>query len=118
MFRELTTPLIAVNPTTSYALGWAVYDWNGLRVVEHNGGSEGISAIVSFIPEKHLGFVFLANTSSNAMTKVGTAPRGFSTRFSSDKKIRQRSASTRAAETGQSRRTRSMSPRPTRSSRA
>jgi CubicO group peptidase (beta-lactamase class C family) len=72
MFRELTTPLIAVSPTISYALGWAIYDWNGLRVVEHNGGSDGISAIISFIPEKHLGFVFLANTSSNAMTKVGT----------------------------------------------
>ncbi|MEA2341937.1 MAG: hypothetical protein QOF63_106, partial [Thermoanaerobaculia bacterium] len=72
MFRELTTPLIAVNPTTSYALGWAVYDWNSLRVVEHNGGSDGISALVSFIPEKHLGFVFLANTSSNSMTKVST----------------------------------------------
>jgi CubicO group peptidase (beta-lactamase class C family) len=72
MFRELTTPLIAVSPTTSYALGWAVYDWNGLRVVEHNGGSEGLSAIISFIPEKHLGFVFLANTSPNAMTKVGS----------------------------------------------
>ncbi len=69
-FRDLTTPLIAVNPTTSYALGWAVYDWQGLRVIEHNGGSDGISALVSFIPEKHLGFVFLANTSSNAMTKV------------------------------------------------
>jgi len=77
MFRELTTPLIAVNPTTSYALGWAVYDWNGLRVVEHNGGSDGISAIVSFIPEKHLGFVFLANTSSNSMTKVGAGAGKF-----------------------------------------
>jgi CubicO group peptidase (beta-lactamase class C family) len=73
MFRELTTPLIEVNPTTSYALGWAVYDWNGLRVIEHNGGSEGISALVSFIPEQHLGFVFLANTSSNSMTKIGNA---------------------------------------------
>ena len=73
MFRELTTPLISINPTTSYALGWAVYDWNGLRVVEHNGGSDGISALVSFIPEKHAGFVFLANTSSNAMTKIGNA---------------------------------------------
>ena len=71
MFRELTTPLIAVTPTTSYALGWAVYDWNGLRVIEHNGGSEGISALISFIPEKRLGFVFLANTSSSLMTKVG-----------------------------------------------
>ena len=72
MFRELTTPLSSVSPTISYALGWAVYDWSGLRVIEHNGGSEGISAIVSFIPEKHLGFVFLANTSPNAMTKVGS----------------------------------------------
>jgi len=72
MFRELTTPLSSVSPTISYALGWAVYDWNGLRIIEHNGGSEGISAIVSFIAEKHLGFVFLANTSPNAMTKVGS----------------------------------------------
>jgi CubicO group peptidase (beta-lactamase class C family) len=73
MFRELTTPLIPINTTTSYALGWATYDWNGLRVVEHNGGSQGISAIVSLIPERHAGFVFLANTSPNFMTRVGNA---------------------------------------------
>ena len=73
MFRELTTPLIPINATMSYALGWATYDWNGLRVIEHNGGSQGISALVSFIPERHAGFVFLANTSPNFMTKVGNA---------------------------------------------
>ena len=65
-------PADPVNPTPSYALGWAGYDWNGQRVVEHNGGSQGISALVSFIPEKRLGFVLLANTSSNSMTKVGS----------------------------------------------
>jgi len=73
MFRELTTPLMKVNDTTSYALGWATYDWNGLHVVEHNGGSTGISALVAFIPERRVGFVFLANTSPTAMTKIGNA---------------------------------------------
>lgn len=75
MFRELTTPQIPINPTLSYALGWGTYDWNGMRVVEHNGGSDGISALVSFIPERHSGFVFLANTSPTAMTKIGNAVR-------------------------------------------
>ena len=75
MFHELTTPQIPINATLSYALGWATYDWNGMRVIEHNGGSQGISAIVSFIPERHAGFVFLANTSPTAMTKVGNAVR-------------------------------------------
>jgi CubicO group peptidase (beta-lactamase class C family) len=73
MFQEVTTPVIAVNSRMSYALGWAAYEWNGLRVVEHNGGSEGISALVSFIPERHVGFVFLSNTSPNFMTKVTNA---------------------------------------------
>ena len=73
MFHELTTPVIAINSRMSYALGWATYEWNGLRVVEHNGGSEGISALVSFIPERGAGFVFLANTSPNFMTQVGNA---------------------------------------------
>ena len=75
MFRELTAPQIAISPTLSYALGWATYDWNGMRVIEHNGGSGGISALVSFIPERRAGFVFLANTSPTAMTKVGNAVR-------------------------------------------
>ena len=73
MFHELTTPVIPINSSMSYALGWATYEWNGLRVVEHNGGSEGISALVSFIPERRVGFVFLANTSPNFMTQIGNA---------------------------------------------
>jgi hypothetical protein len=73
MFHELTTPVIAISAGMSYALGWASDEWNGLRVVEHNGGSEGISALVSFVPERHTGFVFLANTSPNFMTQVGNA---------------------------------------------
>jgi CubicO group peptidase (beta-lactamase class C family) len=73
MFHELTAPLMRIDAEKSYALGWATYDWNGLRVVEHNGGSQGISALISFVPERHAGFVFLANTSPNFMTKIGNA---------------------------------------------
>ncbi len=72
-FAEITTPQIALNPAVSYALCWATYDWNGMKVVEHNGGSEGISALVSFLPDQRTGFVFLANTSPNSMTKVTNA---------------------------------------------
>jgi CubicO group peptidase (beta-lactamase class C family) len=73
--RDLTTPQISINASMSYALGWATYDRGGLRVVEHNGGSQGLSALVSFIPDRQVGFVFLANTSPNFMTRVGNAGR-------------------------------------------
>lgn len=72
-FRDLTSTHIAIDASKSYALGWATYDWNGEHVVEHNGGSQGISALVSFIPYRHVGFVFLANTSPNFMTTIGNA---------------------------------------------
>jgi hypothetical protein len=62
-----------INDSLTYALGWVTYDWNGHRVVEHNGGSTGISALVSFIPEKRVGFLFLSNTSPNFMTTIGNA---------------------------------------------
>jgi hypothetical protein len=42
-------------------------------VVEHNGGSQGLSALVSFLPDRSIGFAFLANTSPNFMTKIGNA---------------------------------------------
>lgn len=72
---ELTTPINPINKTLSYACGWTGYQWKGHRVVEHNGGSTGISALMSFMPDRRLGFVFLANTSPNAMTKIGNAGR-------------------------------------------
>jgi CubicO group peptidase (beta-lactamase class C family) len=71
--QELFAPQIAIDAKMSYALGWATYTWDGEQVVEHNGGSEGISALVSFIPSEGVGFVFLANTSPNFLTTIGNA---------------------------------------------
>lgn len=70
---EVTRPYIAINDAWSYGLGWVIYRWNGHTVVEHNGGSRGISSLMSFIPERRAGFVFLANTSPNFMTRIGNA---------------------------------------------
>jgi CubicO group peptidase (beta-lactamase class C family) len=72
-FSELTTPAMPIKAEYSYALGWARYALGPVSIVEHNGGSEGISALVSFAPREHVGFVFLANTSPNYMTSIGNA---------------------------------------------
>jgi CubicO group peptidase (beta-lactamase class C family) len=69
--RDLTSPHTQINETLSYGLGWAIYDWNGHAVIEHNGGSEGLSALVSFMPDRRAGFVVLANSSETALTRVG-----------------------------------------------
>ena len=44
--QEIARPHIAINDTLSYGLGWATYKWNGHTVVEHDGGSQGMSALV------------------------------------------------------------------------
>ncbi|MCC7268674.1 MAG: beta-lactamase family protein [Caulobacteraceae bacterium] len=71
--EALTTPRIDISPSLAYALGWATYRFGDDRVVEHNGGSSGISALVSFMPGRRTGFVFLANRSPNLMTQIGAA---------------------------------------------
>ncbi len=67
----ITAPQVAVSDKLAYALAWVTYGWNGLKVAEHNGGSEGICALTSFIPEARTGFVFLGNTSPNFLTQIG-----------------------------------------------
>jgi CubicO group peptidase (beta-lactamase class C family) len=74
-FREMITPQIEAWNDVQYALGWATYDWNGNRVVEHNGGGAGVSAIVSFIPERRCGFALLSNTSPHSLTTIGNAAK-------------------------------------------
>jgi hypothetical protein len=74
-FRDITRPHIPVNADISYALGWANYRWNGHPVVEHNGGSQGICALVSFVPDRRVGFALLGNTSPNELTAIGKAGR-------------------------------------------
>lgn len=46
-----------------YGLGWFIYDSHGHKVVEHDGQSDGMQAIVSMMPEFGRGIVVLTNAS-------------------------------------------------------
>jgi CubicO group peptidase (beta-lactamase class C family) len=48
-------------------VGWFVYDWRGHRAVMKDGALDGISAIVSMIPELHVGVAVLTNLEGNAL---------------------------------------------------
>ena len=51
----------AAGPT-AYALGWETVDYLGRRVVQHGGAfSQGVSTMVSMVPEDGVGIVVLTN---------------------------------------------------------
>ncbi|MCB0526878.1 MAG: serine hydrolase [Saprospiraceae bacterium] len=57
-------PNFAKNPELTdpaYAMGWFIYRYKGLRVVQHGGNIDGFSALVYMLPEKNLGMVILTN---------------------------------------------------------
>lgn len=45
----------------TYGLGWFLHDYKGRKVVEHGGNIDGMSALVTMIPEEKLGVVLLTN---------------------------------------------------------
>jgi CubicO group peptidase (beta-lactamase class C family) len=74
-FRDVTRAHVPISDGVSYALGWVNYRWNGHPVIEHNGGSQGICALVSFMPDRRVGFAILGNTSPNKLTAISQAGR-------------------------------------------
>jgi len=48
-----------------YALGWTLMDYNGMKVISHNGGYDGMISQTLFIPEADLGFVIMTNSLSS-----------------------------------------------------
>lgn len=52
------------NPTRHFsavAMGWFVYDYHGVKVINHSGGLDGMLSFTVLIPEKNVGFVILTN---------------------------------------------------------
>jgi len=45
----------------TYALGWNVYDYNGRKIIEHDGGMPGYISKVTLIPEENMGIIILNN---------------------------------------------------------
>ncbi|MCK4661414.1 MAG: serine hydrolase [Bacteroidales bacterium] len=49
----------------AYGLGWELFDFHGRKVINHNGGLDGMISQVILVPEENLGFVILTNASSS-----------------------------------------------------
>jgi CubicO group peptidase (beta-lactamase class C family) len=55
-------PLAGLKPHfADYALGWAVRDYHGRKLVGHTGGVAGFVSRVMLVPEENLGVVVLTN---------------------------------------------------------
>jgi len=46
---------------SSYGLGWFLYDYEGMKIINHGGGVPGFHSKVLFVHEDSLGIVILAN---------------------------------------------------------
>lgn len=69
-------PYMTVNRTSSsmpftkfsmYGLGWQIEDYNGRKIVRHDGGANGFVTSLCLVPEENLGIVVLTNTDANWM---------------------------------------------------
>jgi CubicO group peptidase (beta-lactamase class C family) len=71
MTRASNTIVSDMNPKygsnfQNYGLGWFLLDYNGKKVIRHDGGADGFVTTTCFIPQLDLGIVVLTNTDVNA----------------------------------------------------
>lgn len=81
--REISSPQTIIpspddtlSPSThfhAYGLGVGMYDYMSVKVMSHTGGIDGMLSQVTWVPERHLGFVILTNTEghNNVFAAVG-----------------------------------------------
>jgi len=53
-----------------YGMGWFLHDYHGVKVVEHGGNIDGMTAQVALIPEKNIGLVILTNMNTTRIREV------------------------------------------------
>ena len=49
----------------SYGLGWFLEDYQGKKIISHDGGANGFVTNTTLIPEENFGFTILTNTDAN-----------------------------------------------------
>lgn len=81
MLNELQTPVIETPrgnyfnrwegiEKAYYAIGWRVFDIDGVRVIHHGGGVRGYRCEMAFIPSANIGMVLLFNGETNAANEA------------------------------------------------
>src|SRR5205814_880943 len=56
-FDQLITRLVPLGPSSGYALGWLISEWQGHAIVSHAGGIDGFNSYVALMPDRKLGYV-------------------------------------------------------------
>lgn len=56
------TPGVNMGGKLYYGMGWVIEEYKGLELIWHNGGTNGFSSDLAFLPEADLGVVVLSNT--------------------------------------------------------
>jgi CubicO group peptidase (beta-lactamase class C family) len=54
----------------AYGLGWFLHDYHDRKIVEHGGNIDGMSALVSMVPEEKLGIVILTNMNGSSLREA------------------------------------------------
>ena len=60
----LTFPWTLYAPAShflDYGMGWILFDYRGHKAIQHAGNIDGMSALVSLLPDEHLGVTILTN---------------------------------------------------------
>jgi CubicO group peptidase (beta-lactamase class C family) len=81
--REIHSPQISIptegefkpfvgeeTPLISYGLGWVVQPFHGHMMLNHSGGVDGFSSLVSFLPGEKAGVVVLTNMQTNMLPYI------------------------------------------------
>lgn len=53
-----------------YGLAWFLHDYHGVKLVEHGGNIDGMTALVAIIPERQSGLVILSNLNTTRLREV------------------------------------------------
>jgi CubicO group peptidase (beta-lactamase class C family) len=67
-FAELHRPGLAIDDGLWTGMGWGVGDFDGARVLQHDGNTGNYRAEMWLLPEQGLGFVLLMNASNELQT--------------------------------------------------
>jgi CubicO group peptidase (beta-lactamase class C family) len=61
--KDMQTPQLRVNTLTEWGIGWALGEINGVRTLQHGGGTNGHITQMLAVPSKNWGIVVLTNSS-------------------------------------------------------
>jgi CubicO group peptidase (beta-lactamase class C family) len=71
----LFTPQVAISADSQYGLGWFVSEYNGVRLIGHDGNTLGMTSVFSFLPDVGVGIVVLSNGQGANLYNQGVAAR-------------------------------------------